>query len=299
MQSNQQQLKTGYILGISAYVMWGVFPLYFKLLNSIPAAEIVAHRVLWSALFSLLLLVIWKHPHWLQNVIQNPKNILWLLCSSSLVCSNWVLYIWAVNNGHVLDASLGYYINPLVNVLLALCFLGEKLRRLQWIAVILATIGVLQQVVALGKLPWIALYLAFSFGSYGFLRKKIAIAALPGLAIETILICPIALIWLMLNPNITSGNIEFWQTMSALWLIITGPVTIIPLIFFNMAAKVLPFTTIGFLQYLAPTLLLLQAVFLFNEPLTSSTLISFIFIWSALIVYSLDIYLRFNKRART
>jgi len=300
MQLNHQyQIKTGYILGISAYVLWGVFPLYFKLLNSVNSTEIVAHRIVWSALFAGSLLVFWKHPNWLKNLVQNPKNIGWLLLSSSLICSNWVLYIWAVNNGHLLDASLGYYINPLVNVLLALCLLGEKLRRLQWMAVILATIGVLQQVIALGKLPWIALYLAFSFGTYGFVRRKIAIDALPGLAIETFLICPIALIWLGLNSDIASGSVAFWQTLPALWLVITGPITIIPLLFFNVAAKTLPFTTLGFLQYLSPTLLLLQAVFLFNEPLTTGTSISFIFIWGALIIYSLDIYLRFNKRVRT
>jgi len=293
---NHNQVKTGYILGISAYVLWGLFPLYFRLLQSVRADEIVAWRILWSAIFAILLLFIWKHANWWRELIQNPKSCLLLGLSGSLICSNWVLYIWAVNNGHLLAASLGYYINPLVNVVIALCLLGERLRRMQWLAVFLAAIGVLQQVVQVGAAAWISLYLAFSFGFYGLLRKKITIAPLPGLLVETLLVCPLALLWLGFNPSNTSVNLNFWQTMPALWLVLTGPITIIPLIFFNTAAKYLPYTTMGFLQYLAPTLLFLQAVLLFNEPINNKMLITFIFIWTALIIYSLDVYLIFRKR---
>jgi chloramphenicol-sensitive protein RarD len=219
-----------------------------------------------------------------------------LTVSGLLIASNWLLYVWAVNNNQMLAASLGYYINPLVNVLLGLLLLGERLRRLQWLAVGLAACGVLQQLWLLGSLPWLSLGLALSFGFYGLIRKKAPVAALPGLVVETWLLLPVALLWLLLNPQALTAQAVFWSDSTALWLLAAGPITLLPLLCFNAAARHLPYTTLGFLQYLAPTLVLLQAVWLFDEHLDANTLLAFGFIWAGLLVYSLDIYLSLRRR---
>ncbi|MHA6198577.1 EamA family transporter RarD [Pseudomonas wadenswilerensis] len=289
--------RRGYILGLTAYIIWGLFPLYFKLLQSVPAVEIIVHRVLWSALCGSLLLLVWKHPGWWRELRDNPRRLAVLALSGLLIAFNWLTYVWAVNNDRMLEASLGYYINPLVNVLLGMLLLGERLRRLQWIAVGLAALGVAQQVWQVGSLPWVSLALALSFGFYGLIRKQAPVAALPGLVVETWMLVPIALGWLLLNPGVSSAQPEFYTTSQALWLMAAGPVTLIPLVSFNAAARHLPYTTLGFLQYLAPTLVLLQAVLLFGEHLSSSTLVAFMFIWAGLALYSVDAWLSLRKRA--
>jgi chloramphenicol-sensitive protein RarD len=293
---NSVNLRRGYLLGLSAYAIWGLFPLYFKLLAQVPAAEIVVHRVIWSALCGALLLLLWKHPGWWRELWANPKRLLVLTVSGLLIASNWLLYVWAVNNQQMLAASLGYYINPLVNVLLGMLLLGERLRRLQWLAVGLAACGVLQQLWLLGSLPWLSLGLAFSFGFYGLIRKQAPVAALPGLVVETWLLLPLALLWLLFNPQAISAQAAFWRDSTALWLLAAGPITLLPLLCFNAAARHLPYTTLGFLQYLAPTLVLLQAVWLFDEHLDSNSLLAFAFIWVGLLVYSLDIWLSLRRR---
>jgi chloramphenicol-sensitive protein RarD len=289
-------LRRGYLLGICAYAIWGLFPLYFKLLAQVPSAEIVVHRVLWSALCGSLLLLVWRHPGWWRELRANPRRLLVLTVSGLLIASNWLLYVWAVNNNQMLAASLGYYINPLVNVLLGMLLLGERLRRLQWLAVGLAACGVLQQLWLLGSLPWLSLGLALSFGFYGLIRKKAPVAALPGLVVETWLLLPVALLWLLLNPQALTAQAAFWSDSTALWLLAAGPITLLPLLCFNAAARHLPYTTLGFLQYLAPTLVLLQAVWLFDEHLDANTLLAFGFIWAGLLVYSVDIYLSLRRR---
>lgn len=289
-------LRRGYLLGLAAYVIWGLFPLYFKLLQDVPAIEIIVHRVLWSALFGAGLLLIWKHPGWWTELRTHPRRLAVLACSGLLVAANWLIYVWAVNNERMLEASLGYYINPLVNVLLALIVLRERLRRLQWLAVGLATLGVLQQIWLLGSLPWVSLPLALTFGIYGLIRKQAPVAALPGLAVETWLLLPIALLWLFWHPAALSSQPAFWGS-GLFWLLAAaGPVTLIPLVCFNAAARHLPYATLGFLQYLAPTLVLLQAVLLFGEPLDSARLLSFVCIWVALAIYSLDAWLTLRRR---
>ncbi|HCN44688.1 MAG TPA: EamA family transporter RarD [Pseudomonas sp.] len=289
--------RRGYILGLTAYIIWGLFPIYFKMLQSVPAVEIIVHRVLWSALFGSLLLLFWKHPGWWRELRDNPRRLAILALSGSLIAFNWLTYVWAVNNGRMLEASLGYYINPLVNVLLGMLLLGERLRRLQWVAVGLAALGVAQQVWQVGSLPWVSLALALSFGFYGLIRKQAPVAALPGLVVETWMLVPIAIGWLLLNPAVNSAQPEFYTTTQALWLIAAGPVTLVPLVSFNAAARHLPYTTLGFLQYLAPTLVLLQAVLLFDEHLSSSTLVAFMFIWAGLALYSVDAWLSLRRRA--
>lgn len=278
----------GLVLGLMAYVIWGLFPLYFKALAAIPALEIIVHRVIWSALFASLLLLVWKHPGWWQALRAHPRRLAILAASGALIALNWLIYVWAVNNGRMLETSLGYYINPLLNVLLAMLLLGERLRPLQWIAVLLAGAGVAQQVWQLGSLPWVSLLLALSFSCYGLIRKQAPVAALPGLAVETWLMLPAALAWLALQPS-SPGNVAgFWDSQEALWLIAAGPVTLIPLICFNAAARHLPYATLGFLQYLTPTLVLLQAVLLFGEALQGPQLLAFACIWLGLLVFSLD-----------
>ena len=288
--------RRGYILGLTAYIIWGLFPLYFKAIASVPAVEIIIHRVLWSALFGALLLMVWKHPGWWRELRDNPRRLAILALSGTLIAANWLTYVWSVNNGRMLEASLGYYINPLVNVLLGMLILGERLRRMQWLAVILAAVGVAQQVWQVGSLPWVSLMLALSFGFYGLIRKQAPAKALPGLVVETWMLVPIALGWLLLHPDASSAHAEFWSSSQAWWLVAAGPVTLVPLVCFNAAARDLPYTTLGFLQYLAPTLVLLQAVLLFDEHLSSSTLLAFMFIWAGLAVYSVDAWLSLRGR---
>ncbi|POA53188.1 MULTISPECIES: EamA family transporter RarD [unclassified Pseudomonas] len=290
-------LRRGYILGLTAYIIWGLFPLYFKAIASVPAVEIIVHRVLWSALFGGLLLMVWKHPGWWRELRNNPRRLAILALSGTLIAANWLTYVWSVNNGRMVEASLGYYINPLINVLLGMLILGERLRRLQWLAVLLAAVGVAQQVWQLGSLPWVSLALALSFGFYGLIRKQAPVKALPGLVVETWMLVPIALAWLLLHPDASSAHAAFWASSQAWWLVAAGPVTLIPLVCFNAAARDLPYTTLGFLQYLAPTLVLLQAVLLFGEQLSSSTLVAFMFIWAGLAVYSVDAWLSLRGRS--
>ena len=258
-------LRRGYVLGLTAYVIWGLFPLYFKLLERIPAVEIIVQRAVWSALFGAVLLLFWKHPGWWRELRQNPQRFVVLAASGLLIASNWMTYVWAVNNGHMLEASLGYYINPLINVMLGMLLLKERLRPLQWLAVALASLGVAQQVWQLGSLPWVSLVLALTFGFYGLIRKKAPVAALPGLVVETWLLLPLALVWLLFFADGPTSETAFWSTPEALWVVAAGPVTLVPLVCFNAAARHLPYATLGFLQYLAPTLVLLQAILLFGE----------------------------------
>ncbi|OEC34623.1 chloramphenicol-sensitive protein RarD [Pseudomonas cuatrocienegasensis] len=288
--------QRGYILGLSAYIIWGLFPLYFKAMQSVPALEIIVHRALWSALFGAALLALWKHPGWWRDLRDNPKRLLVLAGCGLLIATNWLVYVWAVNSGRMLEASLGYYINPLVNVLLGMLILGERLRRLQWLAVGLAALGVLQQLWQVGSLPWVSLVLALTFAFYGLIRKQAPVAALPGLVVETWLLLPLAIGWILLHPAAMSAQPAFWSTSDALWLMAAGPITLIPLVCFNAAARHLPYTTLGFLQYIAPTLVLLLAVFVFDEHLDPARLLSFIFIWAGLALYSVDAWITLRRR---
>jgi len=288
--------RLGYLLGVAAFGIWGFFPLYFKAIEHIPALEIALHRLIWSALLGLLVLAWWKHPGWLRQFREHPKRLLILAVSGALLTSNWLIYVWAVNHGRMLETSLGYYINPLMNVLLGMVFLRERLRRLQWLAVFFAALGVVQQVWQVGYLPWVSLVLPITFAFYGLIRKQAPIAALPGLVVETWMLMPIALIWLVLHPSMASRQLEFWSSSDMLWLVAAGPITLLPMICFNTATRHLPYATMGFLQYLAPTLVMLLAVFMFDEPLSGSKLLAFICIWIGLAIYSIDAWLALRRR---
>lgn len=289
--------RRGYVLGLIAYATWGLFPIYFKMLQTVPATEIIVQRVLWSAVFAVVTILLWKHPGWWRALVDNPERFLILMCSGSLIAGNWLVYVWAVNNGRMLEASLGYYINPLVNVLLGMLLLGERLRRLQWIAVGLAVIGVMQQLWLVGSLPWVSLVLALTFAFYGLIRKQAPVPALPGLLVETWLLLPVALGWLLLHGNAVTAQPAFWGTPTGLLLIAAGPVTLVPLLCFTAAARNLPYATLGFLQYVAPTLVLILAVSFYDEQLSAANLTAFGFIWAALAVYSLDVWQVLRRKA--
>ncbi|EQM80017.1 membrane protein [Stutzerimonas stutzeri MF28] len=281
-------LRKGYLLGLTTFCIWGLFPLYFKSIEQYAALEIVTQRAIWSALFGTLVLMLWRHPGWWQELLAHPRRIGVLMISSVLIACNWLIYVWAVNHDHMLEASLGYYINPLVNVLLGLIVLRERLRPLQWLAVAMAAVGVALQLITLGDFPWVSIILALSFGSYGLLRKQAPVAALPGLVVETWLLLPIALGWLFFFGSGPSTEWSFWTDPQALWLVAAGPVTLLPLLCFNAAARHLPYSTLGFLQYITPTLLLILAVWVFNEPFPADRQLAFICIWAGLAVYSYD-----------
>ncbi|QLF93922.1 EamA family transporter RarD [Pseudomonas sp. ABC1] len=288
-------LRKGYLLALATFVIWGLFPFYFKALGQFSALEIIAQRAIWSALFGALALLFWRHPGWWRELLAHPRRLAVLTLSGLLIAGNWLIYVWAINNGHIIEASLGYYINPLVNILLGMLVLRERLRPLQWVAVLLAAGGVGLQLMTLGQLPWIALALALSFSVYGLLRKMAPVAALPGLVVETWLLLPIALVWVLLFGSGPSTEPAFWQTPEALWLIAAGPVTLIPLLCFNSAARYLPYSTLGFMQYIAPTLLLVFAVLVFGEAFPADKQMAFFFIWSGLAVYSYDTWRLLRK----
>ncbi|WP_421171095.1 EamA family transporter RarD [Aeromonas dhakensis] len=293
MQQHVQ--RQGVIYALCAYTLWGLAPIYFKTIAAVPAAEILTHRMIWSCALLLVLTLLGRQWHKVQAVLRQPKVLLTLAFTSITVGGNWLLFIWAINNGHMLDASLGYYINPLFNVLLGMLFLSEKLRRLQWWAVGLAAIGVAIQIIAFGSLPWIALVLASSFAIYGLIRKKLALDALTGLLIETLIILPPAAIYLWGIADSPTSHLTQNDWYLNLLLIAAGAVTTAPLLCFTAAATRLKLSTLGFFQYIGPSLMFILAVTLYGEALALDKMITFAFIWSALVLFSLD-GLRSGKR---
>ncbi len=288
--------KLGGAFAAGAYTLWGIAPLYFKQIDFVPAQEILIHRVVWS--FVLLVLIVFAMQQWskVQQILAKPKLVLALLGTSLILGGNWGLFIWAVNNHHMLDASLGYYINPLLNVLLGMFFLGERLRKFQWLALSLAVTGVVIQLVTFGSVPWIALTLAGTFALYGLFRKKLAIDAITGLFIESLLLLPLALYYWWQFADSSAVNLSQNSWSLNLWLMAAGFVTTVPLLLFIAAAKRLQLSTMGFFQYIGPSFMFVFGVWLYNEPLTAAKLVTFGFIWLALIVYSLDAYLALRKK---
>ncbi len=283
----QDQSARGALLALCAYLLWGLAPVYFKQLLDVPAPEILAHRVVWSIL--LLLGLITALGYWtrVRALLRQPRLLLLLLISSVVIGTNWLVFIWAVNNNHILDASLGYYINPLLNIVLGMVFLQERYRPLQWLAVGLAALGVLIQLLIFGSLPWVALVLALSFGTYGLIRKQVPVDPFTGLLLETSVLLIPAVLWLW-GLNSATGNLSANSTSLNLLLLAAGLITTIPLLLFAGAARRLQLSTLGFFQYLAPSLALLLGVLVYEEAFTTDKAITFALIWIALIVYSLD-----------
>ncbi len=279
-------MNTGIVYASLAYAMWGLFPIYFRALEIVPAAQILLHRMLWSLLFLLLILSVRGQWTWLRAAWRDWRLPLRFSISALVLATNWYIYIWSCNNGHVLDASLGYFINPLVNVLLAAMILRERLRPGQWFAVSIAASGVLWLTWQAGHLPWIGLSRAATFGSYGLLRKTASLGALDGLALETFLLFPIAVIclgWLTArgeNAFIADSSTTRWL------LVVAGPITACPLLLFAAGARRIPFALLGLLQYISPTLQLGLGVWLYGEPFGVGRLVGFGFIWLALLAYS-------------
>lgn len=283
-----QERRAGLIYGLSAYLLWGVLPLYFKAVAHVSPGEILAHRIIWSLIFLAVLVTVWRRWTSVRAALASRKVFLMLVASALLIAVNWLVYIMAVVSGHVLEGSLGYYLNPLVNILLGVALLGERLTRAQIVATALAAAGVAVLAVGAASGLWISLTLAASFALYGYLRKIVAVDALEGLSIETAMLAPIALGWILYVDSTGQGGFAGWSWATILLLVAGGAITAIPLLLFTAAARRLPLTTMGFLQYIAPSLQFLMAVVLFGEALTTAHLVCFGAIWSALVIVSLD-----------
>ncbi|AQV96095.1 transporter [Cupriavidus necator] len=281
-------MQLGIFYALMAYVIWGLLPLYIKSLPGIAPVEILLHRMVWSLVFLGLILAWRRQWAWLGKVFGDRRLLLSFAASAALLCANWFLYIWAVSANRVVDASLGYFINPLFSVLLGVVFLHERLRPLQWLSIAVAAAGVAWLTVAAGQLPWIALGLAASFGGYGLLRKTGALGALEGLSLETLLLFPLAaavLAWLF-----ATGQDSFTHAAPGTqWLLLlAGPVTAVPLLFFAAGARRIPLSLLGLLQYTGPTLQLLLGVWLWNEPFPAQKQAGYALIWLSLALYAAE-----------
>jgi chloramphenicol-sensitive protein RarD len=276
--------RTGFLLGLGAYALWGVLPIYFKAIAAVAAVDIVAHRVLWSLPFLALLLFVGSGWSDVRQAIRRRKTLLLLLLTAVLIATNWLLYVYAVTSGQILAGSLGYYLNPLVNVVLGRFILKERLSWLQWAAVAIAAAGIMALIGGALDQLWISLTLAVTFATYGLLRKIAKVEPVAGLAIETALWFPVALAWLAWRY--ASGTPSFGSTTSeSALLLLAGIVSTIPLLLFTGAARRLPYSTLGMLQFVAPTLQFLLAVLLYGEPFTRAHAIAFGAIWTALALY--------------
>ncbi len=281
-------MNAGLVYAACAFTWWGLFPIYIRLVTSVPAAEILAHRVVWCLLFVGAALSWRGQWAWLRPLARQPRVLLAFMASALLIGGNWLAYIWAVSNGHVLDASLGYFITPLVNVVLGTTLLHERLRPPQWAALSLAALGVVWLGWQAGHPPWIALVLATTFGAYGLLRKVAVLGALEGLTLETMLLAPIALVVIGLAASHGTGSFPAADLPTNLWIIALGPVTAVPLLLFAAAARRLSMTTLGLMQYIGPTIQFAVGIWLFHEPFSTARLIGFGLIWLALVVYTAD-----------
>lgn len=284
-----KQQKEGIIYAALSYFIWGLIPIYWKFVQHVSAGEILAHRVLWSFVFMIILLLLinkWRgFLSFVKEIVYQPKKLAALLTASILVSINWGIFIWAVNSGHILQTSLGYYINPLVSVLLGVVVLKEKLSGAQILSFTLAGIGVLILTLHYGEIPWVALSLAVSFGLYGLAKKMIKVDAEIGLTLETMMVTPLAIIF-MVYLLFTSKPLFFESASTSFLLMGGGIATALPLLFFAKGAQKVPLSMMGILQYIAPTMTLLIGVFMYHEPFTKIHLLSFIFIWSALLIYA-------------
>ncbi len=275
-----------------AYMLWGVLPIYWKALDHVPAYEILAHRIIWSFCFMMFILFVTNGVKTFQDecrqIVSEPKRFFGVVAASLLISINWLTYIWAVNENRIIETSLGYYINPLVSVLLGIFVLKEKLSVWQVISFLLALVGVLNMAVNFGTVPWVALLLAISFALYGLFKKMVRVGSITGITLETLIVSPLALIYVSYLQQSGKGAFQFsWQGTSEL-LIGAGVVTAVPLILFACGANRLPLTLIGFLQYISPTIALILGIFLYHEPFTTAHLLSFGFIWLALAIFSLS-----------
>ncbi len=281
----------GIITALVAFLLWGNFPLYFKELSHYDAIEVIVHRVVWTFVLLLVVLTLSRRTAWLGVIRHQPKWLGITFIAALLIGTNWLTYVWAVTHDQVLEASLGYFINPLMGVALSLVFLKEKLRPLQKIAVLLATIAVGIQVVWLGGLPWVSLLLALSFSVYGIIQRQTPFDAIDGLFLETALLLPLCLLWLS-QAGVASSSLDLWLSADIWLLMLSGPITLIPLLLYNKSTKMVSFTLLSFMGYLTPSIVFLLAVFLYKEPFSIQNIVVFGLIWSALAIFSADLLQR-------
>lgn len=293
------ETRRGVLFGLAAYGWWGFVAIYFKSVAHVAPLEVLAHRVVWSLALLVLWLALSRQLATVRPLLRDRRTVAISLVTTALIAVNWLVFIWAVSTGHLLQASLGYFINPLVNVVLGVAFLGERLRRAQSAAVALATVSVAWLIVVGGTFPWVSLALALTFGLYGLLRKKARVDSALGLAVETGVLLPLALLYI--GWRMAQGDVAFGPAdpRTSVLLVLAGPVTALPLLWFVAAARRLPYTTIGFLQYIAPSLQFALAVFAFGEPLRPATLAAFAGIWAALAVFSVDLWRAAGSSSRS
>ncbi|MFL6527080.1 MAG: EamA family transporter RarD [Chthoniobacterales bacterium] len=296
MTRHNRDDRSGFIAAVAAFGLWGVIPIYWKLLNFLPAAEILAHRFIWSILFLIALLTWQRRWPEIRDIIRSRRALIFCLTSGIAISINWLTFIWAVNAGRIIETSLGYFMTPLVNVLFGAILLRERLTRVQLAAVALAAIGVLVLTFGYGKFPWVAIVLCASFGLYGLLRKQSGTRPIPGLFIETMLLVPIAFAFLVFRHHRDVFIFPRIDATHILLLCSTGIVTALPLVWFGHAARHLRLITLGFLQYLSPSGSFLVGVFAYNEPFNTGQLITFILIWIGLAIFTAEAAYRWRTR---
>lgn len=284
--TDSRETRTGILFGLAAYGAWGFIAVYFKLVKSVPPLEILAHRIIWSVAILALIITVTRKWTAFSRVVADPRKVLPLVASTILIAANWFIFIWAVTSNHMVEASLGYYINPLVNVLLGFLFLHERLRGLEWVSVALAGAAVTWLAIAAGVFPWVSITLALTFGVYGLVRKKAGVASIDGLTIETAILLPLAVGYLLYLASRGTMSFLSGSTSLDLLLIAAGPVTALPLLWFASAVRRLRLATVGLLQYIAPTIQFTLAVTIYDEPFGRERLIAFALIWTAVAIYS-------------
>jgi chloramphenicol-sensitive protein RarD len=285
---NLNEEKQGVIYAILAFTFWGLVPIYFKLVSSVSPTEILIHRIIWSVVFLTVLIFSTKQISVLKKIIKDKKKMKILFLTSILVSSNWLIFIWAISNDKITEASLGYYINPIVNVILGILFFAEKPTKFQKIAILFAIFAIINEIISFGSIPLISISLALTFGFYGMFRKKISLPSVAGLYIETLLISPFAIAYFAYLVYTSANMFVFPPNYISVLLICAGLITVIPLLWFNAATTRISLVKLGFLQYIGPTLAFLLGVFIYNEPFDEKKLITFAFIWIALIFFTLD-----------
>lgn len=281
--------RRGIITALIAFSIWGIFPLYFKQLSAYDATEIIGHRIIWTFLCLLVVLVVSKRWQWIDTLKQNPKWIAITFVSGIIIAINWLTYVWAVNNDRILEASLGYFIGPLVGVALSMILFKERLRTLQWVAIGFALLSVVIQVLMIGSLPWISLILAFSFSTYGTIQRQTPLTAVDAMFVETAMLVPIC-IWWFWQADVVSSQLSFWFTPNIWLLMLAGPITLIPLLLFNKSTKQVAYSILSFMNYLTPTFIFFLAVFYYKEPFDLHRLAVFGLIWFGLLLFSIDLW---------
>ncbi len=292
---NLSQEVQGYIYAVLAFSFWGLVPIYFKLISSVTPSEILAHRIIWSVVLLFGIVLVSKQFGAFKLLIRDVSKIKYLILSSLLVSTNWLVFIWAVSHNMITESSLGYYINPLVNFMLGIIFFKDRPSFWQQIAIALAFLAIVYQVISIGSVPIVSLALAFSFAFYGLIRKKINLPSVSGLYIETLILFPVALLYFLFL--VSTGENAFVIPLNGVsyLLLLAGIITVIPLLWFNAAATKISLIHIGFFQYIGPTVSFLLAIFVYNEPLSKEKLVTFILIWIALLIFSVDAYFKKDR----